>query len=353
MRHSVGTKTGLPQHAVLLLTIVFSTAAVQAEEIALPVGRSFAVSDSINQTHDENDDANVCLDGLCWAPQKFTVECMAAERAGVDALLRFPSARPIGMDQNDRVAVEWYAAMKDGKRLERAPAMVVVHESGRGMTVGRLISRGLQSRGIHCFMVQLPFYGLRRPSGVSVNDQSFAAVMSQGISDVRRTRDAVAALPMVDKSSIGLQGTSLGGFVSSTVAGLDNAFDSVFVLLAGGDLPRLVLTGERETAQLRKRLEGQGFTGERLFNLLNRFEPNRLAHRIPAEKLWLFTATFDTTVPPDHAYSFATAAGLDESRHIRMPATHYSGIIFLPMILDRIAQNAGGRAVLNTNGSQK
>jgi len=54
--------------------------------------------------------------------------------------------------------------------------------------------------------------------------------MKQAIIDVRRGKDAVACLPLVQKDVVGIQGTSLGGFVTATVAGLDRGYGRVFVL---------------------------------------------------------------------------------------------------------------------------
>ena len=308
----------------------------------LPIGRVFSTTDSLGKPADSREDAMMCLAGLCWQPEAFDVACVTTTQSGVDAVLRFPSARPTGDETNDTVVAEWYAVKDADGKLVVAPAIVVVHESGRGMTVGRMVARGLRDRGIHSFMIQLPYYGLRRFKNTNAEDHEFAAVMSQGIADVRRTRDAVAVLPGVDRKQISLQGTSLGGFVAATTAGLDSSFSNVFILLAGGNLPQLLTTGTRETAQLRATLEKQGFTGERLHELLHRFEPNRLAHRIDANRLWLYSGTFDTVVPAAQPESFAKAAGLDESHHLRMPATHVSGLIFLPMILDDIATKGGG-----------
>lgn len=333
---------------VTIIWILATCALTAADSDQLPIGKSFTAKDSIALPADASEDAVECLNGLCWQPTEFSVSCIASERRGIDAVVRFPSAAPTGFAVNDTVNVEWYAVKSETGVLQRKPAMVVVHESGRGMTVGRMVARGLRDRGIHAFMVQLPFYGERRPAAVSVNDRGFAEVMQQGIADVRRARDAVAALPGVDTTMISLQGTSLGGFLSATTAGLDPAFQNVFILLAGGNLPQLIETGERETAQVKRMLASQGFTGERMRKLLNRFEPNRLAHRINAKHLWLYTATYDTTVPPIHAESFARACNLPESHHIHMPATHYSGVIFLPMVLDQIATRSGGRAIAPT-----
>jgi dienelactone hydrolase len=338
----------LMRHSFLrtLLTAVttLSPLLIQAEDIALPIRAVFQSKDSLSKPTDLRADAVECLQGLCWNPETFAVRCLEPQGIGVNAILQFPSPKPLGVTQNDIVTVEWYAVTDEGV-LRKAPAIVVVHESGRSMTVGRAVGRGLRDRGLHAFMVQLPFYGARRPAGMTAKDQKFADVMSQSIADVRRTRDAVAVLPGVDARRISLQGTSLGGFLSATTAGVDSAFENVFVLLAGGELPKLIETGKRETAQVRALLMTQGFVGERMHELLNRFEPNRLAHRLRPENVWVFTATFDTTVPPAHGHSFAKAVGLQPSHHIQMPATHYSGVIFLPQVLDTIAENAGGHAL--------
>lgn len=128
----------------------------------------------------------------------------------------------------------------------------------------------------------------------------------------------------------------------ATAAGMDAAFEDVFVLLAGGDLTKVVTGGQREAAQLKNQLAERGYSGQKLHELLYRVEPNRLAHRLDAKHLWLYSALYDTTVPPEHSDSLAAAAGLPEHHHTRMPATHYSGVVFLPMILDDIAVKAGG-----------
>jgi dienelactone hydrolase len=336
-----------------LLLLAVACAVGSAEDAVpiaakFPIGQVFKAADTLAAPVDESVNAMECLSGLCWTGAAFSVRCESTTQIGANAVFRFPSAKPVGDAINDLVAMEWYAVLDDAGRPVKAPAMVVVHESGSGMTVGRMVARGLRDRGLHAFMMQLPFYGLRRSPEKNRDEQEFAALMSQGIADTRRSLDAVAALPWIDPENVSLQGTSLGGFVAATSSGLDAAYRNVFVLLAGGDLPKLVMTGERETASLRRQLEAKGFIGPTLYELLNRFEPNRLAHRIPANRLWVYSANFDTTVPPTHAESFAKAAGISDDHHIRMPASHYSGVLFLPVVLDQIATQCGGRAILAT-----
>jgi dienelactone hydrolase len=225
----------------------------------------------------------------------------------------------------------------------RAPAVVVVHESGRGMVAGRIFANGLKSQGLHTFLVQLPGYGART-SAFTADIQRMLPGLQQAIGDVRRARDAVAALPFIDASLIALQGTSLGGFVTATVAGLDHGYNRIFVLLAGGNLADMVLHGERDAAQFREQLKAAGVTEEQIRQFVQVVEPMRLAHRVDATRTWLFSGTEDEVVPPRCSQAFAKAAGLIDGHHIEMPVGHYSAAIMLPTILQQIGALIRGPA---------
>lgn len=325
------------QFAAAIIPLLCATFVVAGER-AVPIGKSFSASDTLPAPADSSSDALDCLKVLSWTPGAFEVQCEESMQDGVHAVVRFPTARPLGNEQSDRVAIEWYAVTDESGDLTPAPAVVVVHESGSGMTVGRIVAQGLRERGMHALMLQLPYYGLRRPPGQKPQGQNIAYLMGQGVSDARRALDAVKVLPGIERERVSLLGISLGGFISATTAGLDGQFDQVFILLAGGNLPELIATGERETAQLRELLAQQGYTGEKMKQLVNQMEPNRLAHRIPKDRLWLYSATHDNVVPPSSSESFAKAAGLDPSHHCKMLANHYSGILFMPAILDDVVR---------------
>jgi cephalosporin-C deacetylase-like acetyl esterase len=162
--------------------------------------------------------------------------------------------------------------------------------------------------------------------------------LQQAIADVRRARDAVAALPMVDRSVIGVQGTSLGGFVTATVAGLDHGYDRAFILLAGGNLHEVVLHGARDAAKVREKLAAAGVTDEQIKEAARQVEPLRLAHRIDPAATWLYTGKFDEVVPPNCSRALAQAASLPAGHHIELGVGHYSGILYLPLIVQEIYQ---------------
>ena len=219
---------------------ILLSAFLHAEDAGLKDGSAFEARDTLDCGTDSNADAAACLDGLKWTCAPFTVRCQPAESGLGDWLMRFPTPFPSGDATNDLVAMEWYQARDEKGEPMRAPAVVVVHESGRGMVAGRIFARSLQAQGFHTFLIHLPGYGART-SAFTGDVKRMLPGLRQGIADVRRARDVVAALPLIDTTRIALQGTSLGGFVAATVAGLDRGFDKSFILLAGGNLAEVLL----------------------------------------------------------------------------------------------------------------
>lgn len=323
---------------VCLLAGILPVAALGKEpHPSIPVGAIFEARDSWTDRDDESDDARECLAGLQWVAEEFEVHCEAASSWGGDLMIRFNSAIDSGDARNDRVAMEWYQPRERGRP---APAFVVVHESGSRMDVGRLMARCLRKQGFHAFLIHLPFYGERRTGRERPRSANLINAMQQAIADVRRARDAVAVLPMVDSDRINLQGTSLGGFVSATVAGLDQAYHGVFLMLAGGDLFGVLKHGARDTAKIRETLRKAGVTDEQLKHLARTIEPTRLAHRLDPDRTWLYSGRLDSVVPLHNARVLARSARLEPSHHVLMTANHYSGIIYLPFIIEHIASNA-------------
>ncbi len=308
----------------------------QAEELF--EAKTFVATDSLDIGAEPSADALTCLKGLVWNRESFEVRLETAHEHEGDWLVRFPSARPIGNVVNDLVALEWYQACDSTGEPVAAPAVVVVHESGSGMTVGRLIAKSLRSRGLHAFLLQLPYYGIRRGEGPKPSGAQLAEALCQSVVDARRARDAVAALPLIQDSSISLQGTSLGGFVTATAAGLDRAYQHVFILLAGGDLYGVLANGAKDAVKVREAMMSDGMTENGFREMLQRIEPLRLAHRVDPQQVWLFSGLYDEVVPQKNSVLLAQAAGLDDQHHVKMMANHYSGIIFLPFVTAQMVQ---------------
>ncbi|MDB6071073.1 MAG: hypothetical protein JWL81_2244 [Verrucomicrobiales bacterium] len=299
-------------------------------------GSPFQATDTLKSDAEPLPDAAACLAGLRWTPDKFQVTANASA-ADSDWLLRFPSAVPTGIAENDSVALEWFVHRDSEGRAAKAPAMVVIHESGRGMVAGRLFARGLRLMGCHTFLIHLPGYGART-SAMSGDMKRLFPGLRQAIADARRARDAVASLPQVDAGNIGICGISLGGFVTSTVLGLDHAYDRGFILLAGGNLEDVIFKGERDAASLRRQLKAAAIPDDDVRSAVRTIEPLRLAHRADPDKVWLFSASRDEVVPPACSAAFVAAARLAPDHHAAYPAGHYSAALYMPLMIRRIGE---------------
>ncbi len=297
--------------------------------------RTYWAQDGLAAQPDSNPDAEQCLAQFRWQPTHFRVEVHPPEEPGAYADVRFPSPLPCGIEATDMVHAEWYAVLdEDTSAVLPAPVYIIVHESGSGMRVGRLIASSLPPLGLHGLMVQLPGYGQRKSK--ELDQHNLPALIRQGIADVRRARDAAAAIEAMQSKRIGLQGTSLGGFVATLAGSLDGCFDANILLLCGGDLYQILSNGQKDAAKTMERLRTAGLGEEELRRQLQSIEPLRIAHRLPVDRTWLYAARYDQVVPLRNAELLADKIGLPENRFIRLPCNHYSGIIYLPSILAKM-----------------
>jgi hypothetical protein len=95
----------------------------------------------------------------------------------------------------------------------------------------------------------------------------------------------------------------------------------------------LIENGEQDAAKIRRRLTEAGITGEKLREICSHVEPTRIAHRLRADRTWLYSGTRDKVVPLKNALALAKSAKLADDHHVQMNADHYSGILYLPTIL--------------------
>ncbi|GIX00535.1 MAG: hypothetical protein KatS3mg111_3867 [Pirellulaceae bacterium] len=292
------------------------------------------VEDTLDCQPDTDDDAEQCLHGLRWAPSRFQIRWKPRQGSTVYADITFPSPRPVGFAEVDQVHCRWYAVKDAEGHAVPAPAYLVVHESGSSMQVGRLIASSLPSYGVHGVLIELPGYGARRSP--ALDRDNLPAIFRQAIADVRRARDALRAIP--EMRAVGLQGTSLGGFVATMAGALDNGFACHVLLLCGGDLYGILSQGQKDAAKVMEKLRATGATEEQLRSGLREIEPLRIAHRLSPQRTWLFGATWDEVVPIEHVRRLADRIALPSDHRIELPANHYSGIIYLPSVLSNMAR---------------
>lgn len=277
------------------------------------------------------------LEGLAWEPAEFEVRCTATPGLRYDALVRFDSPLPSGKQWVDRVVMRWYAARgEDGEAIE-APAVLMVHTLQPQMKISDQLAQVFAKRGLHTFVLQLPGYG-ERWEGRGIFPGVTALVHGrQAVADCLRARDAIAALPNIKEGPITLQGTSLGGFVAATVGGIETSFDPVVLLISGGDCYGALIRGKHDALFLLRELNRMGYAGQKLKDLLEPVEPLRVAHRLDPARTWLITARDDITIPRSSSDALAEAVGLDEEHRLWINTNHYTTLVMLPGLSQRMA----------------
>jgi dienelactone hydrolase len=247
--------------------------------------------------------------------------------------LRFPSPVDSPDPVNNTVHAEYFlpAAAAPNPEVRRRPAVIVLHILGADFALSRYLAARLADRGVAALFVKLPYYGERRSPGESKRflstdiDRSIGA-MRQGVCDVRRAAAWLAGRPEIDPERLGITGVSLGGILSAVAAAVDPTLNRAALLLAGGDLGR-ILWEMPEAAKYRALWLDSGKTIADLRKLTDPFDPLAYAHRLKGKHVMMIAGSVDEVIPPDCTRALWSAAG-------RPPITwydcgHYSAIAYL------------------------
>ncbi len=136
--------------------------------------------------------------------------------------LTFPSLITTPFPENNMVYAEYYVP----RNLKTFPATVILDITGGDQSLSRTISSYLASRGIGCLFVQMAYYGPRRPPEskvrlLSPDIKHTLKAIQQTVLDIR---SAIAWLEQrndVDKTRLGITGTSLGSMIGAPSAEME------------------------------------------------------------------------------------------------------------------------------------
>ncbi|MEM6459922.1 MAG: hypothetical protein AAF710_11090 [Planctomycetota bacterium] len=300
---------------------------------------TLAGADSWARIETQQPDEAETLARFHWPAGAFPVTLREAPGREWDREVAFASPRPMGDAAVDRVTLRWYRPeAKPESAPPQLPGVLVVHSLHPDLPVATLLARGLRARGVHAFVIELPGYAGRKPAASRMNGVTALVRAPQAVADIRRARDAIAALAAspdarLDAERIAVQGTSLGSFFAAAAAALDGGFDHTFLLLSGGDGVEVLERGEKDAHALRGALRHYGYRGAALRDLIDPIEPLRLAHRLDPDTTWMFNARDDVVIPPANARKLADAVGLDPSHHLWLAGNHYTSFLLLPGVL--------------------
>ena len=247
--------------------------------------------------------------------------------------LTFPSPRQYDVEESNTVHAEYYLP----RQLKgKAPAVVVLHILDGRFLVARMLCRNFAAAGIPSLMVQMPYYGDRRPPGTSLyrtfisDPRRMFDAMQGTVVDVRRAACWLQARREVDPRRIGVVGVSLGAISAALVAGVDPRFSRNVVVLGGGD-PAAILWHAPETEAVRDRLVALGYDLARTRELARGVDPIPFARRADTKRVLMINATSDATMPRECTMALWEALGKPTIHWY--PAGHYTMALFVPAIL--------------------
>jgi len=241
--------------------------------------------------------------------------------------LQYPSPVQSPHPENNTVYAEYYRPRGEGP----FPAVIVLDITGGNQDLSRLLARHLAQNKIAGLFVQMAYYGDRRPAKehvrlLSYNIPQTMAAIRQTVLDLRCATAWLEARPYVDKTRLGIMGTSLGSFMAALTAEMEPKLGRVAVLLGGGgfvdayyDHPQALLP--------RTVWEVLGGTKEQVVEMIAPVDPLTRADLLRDRKVLIFAAQFDEIVPPKMAANLWNATG--KQRIIWVPAGHFTAALYL------------------------
>ena len=242
--------------------------------------------------------------------------------------LVFPSPVVTKYPENNTVHAEYYRPKGRGP----FPAVVVLDILGGDQSLSRMQATFLAHRGVAALFVQMPYYGPRRPPNnpaarlVSPNLEHSLEAVRQCVLDVRRAGAWLESRPEVDKTRLGIMGTSLGSFMAALTAEMEPRFQRVAVLLGGGGLLE-AFYDRPEAWPLRLAWRALGGDRQKLAQRLACADPLTCADRLKDRKLLLIGAKRDDVVPPEALERLWEATG--RPRILWYDCTHEGAIAYV------------------------
>lgn len=262
------------------------------------------------------------------------------KNAGVEVYtLTFPSPVKSKHEENNTVPCEFYVP----KGAKGRPAAVVLDILDGAMVVSRAQALWLAQHDIPALVVQMAYYGPRRPKGskerlLSTDVEKSVANVTQTVLDCRRAVAWLEARPEVDPKRIGLLGTSLGSFVGGVAAAAEPKIKTVCLLLGGGGLVD-AFNQHPQAGPALAVLALVGLTPDKLKKLIDPVDPLTYAERLKGKKLLLIGASRDDVVPPVAMKSLWEATG--KPKVLWVDSTHVGAALYLLPMMREVVKTLG------------
>ena len=226
----------------------------------------------------------------------------------------FPSPVKTASELNNTVYCEYFRpkGLEPGKK---APGVIVLHILGGDFQLSRLFCNNLAQRGVAALFLKMPYYGPRRDPNsprrmISPDPRETVEGMTQAILDIRRGAAWLAAREEVNGEQLGIFGISLGGITGALAATAEPRLKNVCLLLAGGDLGKVVIES-KEIEKFRREF-GKLPSKEEFLTVLHDIDPVVYGNNVKGRRILMMNAKEDEVIPKACTESLWNAFGQPE-----------------------------------------
>ncbi|MHB8898392.1 MAG: alpha/beta hydrolase family protein [Thermoguttaceae bacterium] len=292
-------------------------------------------------------------------PFSYRVTSVTARSGFSVHYLAYPSPVVSDLPQNNTIPAEFYLPDGYERWTSPRPAVICMHILDGDFQLERMTCSMLASRGIPALMFKLPYYGERSPKegtrALARQPARFAAALAQSKLEIRRTVDLLASRPELDGEHLGITGISLGAIVAATGAAEEPRLRRAFLILGGGDLPKIIGHAE-ETAGLSQMIRALPADEQRAVDeALRQVDPlthaAKLRELAEQGRVVMVNAAEDDVVPRECTERLAAELGIADKVVWLEGLGHYTAIAAMPQTLERMvaffAQDLAGDVQLS------
>ena len=241
--------------------------------------------------------------------------------------LTFPSPVTTKHESNNTVHGEYYRPGGKGP----FPGVILLDILDGSQVVSRGLANMFSQNGIAALIIQMPYYGPRRPANEKI--RLLSPDITQTMANIRQTvldnRCGVAWLesrPEVDKKRLGIHGTSLGSFMGALTAEAEPRLTRVSLMLGGGGLVD-AYWDHPQAKPLLSAVALLGITKDHMKAVIAPADPITNAAALKTRRVLMIAASRDDVVPPSAAKAMWEATG--KQKIVWINATHVGSALFL------------------------
>jgi dienelactone hydrolase len=218
-------------------------------------------------------------------------------------------------------------------KAPRAPAIVITPILGGGRALAVYQCRSFVEAGMHAVLVERGTRVLKRSWPIAEVERQ----LRRAVAARRAVVDWLEERPEVDPTRLGAFGISMGGEVTSVLLAMEPRLGSGIVALAGADVPGLIRdSDEGRLVEWRQAKAAElGISEDEVEARLREAlvsDPGAVARYVDPRRVLFISTRWDEVVMPE--YQERLWEGLGRPARYDLAAGHYSGVLYLPWVMD-------------------